>query len=140
MDLAAKLVEFAGNGQSNRTANTAADDAHLFHSVRLSRLAQRTDEVGDVVAFLLAVQLLCSCSNDLEDNIHRSGIPVISGDGERNTLSLLIHAKNNKLSRLCLAGNEGRLDGHMDYRRVQDSFLQNFIHGLNQLTPVISNT
>ena len=47
MDLTSEIVKFSGDRQSDGTSNTTANDADLFHAVRLCGFSQRPDEIGN---------------------------------------------------------------------------------------------
>ena len=113
MDLCAELVKFLCNGKRDRTAYTAADNGNLFDAVGFGRFAERTDEIADIFAFLFGVERLCSAADDLIDYRNRSVNAVKIGNGKGYSFAVLIDAKDNKLSRLCLLCDSGCGDHHL---------------------------
>ena len=65
----------------------------------------------------------------LKDYCYCTEISVISRDSKRNTFTVLVYAKNYKLSRLRFCSNEWRFNFHFCNSRIEYLFFYNFIHG-----------
>src|SRR5699024_10339795 len=131
VDHAALLVQLAGNGQGNGAAHAAAHHADLFQTFGLGGAAQGAHKIMDFVAHLQGVQLHGGVAHDLEDDVHRAGLPVVAGDGQGDALALLQRADDDELARLRLLGDQGRLDAELGHSRVQLDLLRDPVHGEN---------
>ena len=109
-DLNALFVHLFGDGVGNGAAYTATYNADLFEAFHLGGLAERTDNIGDDVALLHGVEHFCGAAGSLHHDGNRALLPVVSGDRNGNTLSLLIQAEDDELTRHCMARNERRFD------------------------------
>ena len=131
VDHAALLVQLAGNGQGNGAAHAAAHHADLFQTLGLGGAAQGAHKIMDFVTHLQGVQLHGGVAHDLEDDVHRAGLPVVAGDGQGDALALLQRADDDELARLRLLGDQGRLDAELGHSRVQLDLLRDPVHGEN---------
>ena len=128
MYFTSKIVKLLGDRVSNRTAYAAAYDCNLLQTFRVRGSAERAYEILDKVAFHLVVQLLRRGSNDLENNGNNTGLAVEVSDCQRDSLSIFVYAKNNKLTGFCLAGHMRGLDVQQSDCRVELSSSYNLVH------------
>ena len=124
----AQLVELLGDGISNGTAHTAADNCNLFQSFHMGRNTQRAYKIVNAVTLVQAVQLFGSCTDNLEDNGHQTGLPVIIGNRQGNPLAVFVHTQNNELSGLCFFCNQRGLHFHEGHGGVQFLLFNDLIH------------
>ena len=68
------------------TADTAADNAHALFALYIRRLAERADEVLNVIALVQAAEHFGRQADLLEDDRNRSLFAVIARDRQRNAL------------------------------------------------------
>ena len=135
VDFCAEIVQGLGLRIRNGTARTAADDSGIVVTFQLRGLAERTDEIQNAVALVQRIEQHGCFANLLKNNIDCSRFSVIISDGQRNSLSILIDAQNNKLSGLRFMSNIGRSNAHLGHTVVQALFLQDLKHFL--IPPVI---
>src|SRR5699024_5764052 len=131
VDHTALLMQLAGDGQGDGAAHAAAHHADLFQARSLGGAAQRPDKIVDFVAHVQGVQLDGGVAHDLEDDIHRAGLPVVAGNGQGDALAVLQRADDDELPRLRIAGDQGRLDAELGHGRVQGDLLCDPVHGEN---------
>ena len=124
----ALIVQFLGNGQGNGAAHAAADHAHLLQAFHLGGTAQRAHKVVDAVAHVQAVQLHGGAADDLEDDLHGTGLAVVTGDREGDALAVLKRADNDELTRLCLFGDQRGFNDHLCHGGVQRDLFSDLIH------------
>ena len=62
--------------------------------------AQRAHKVVDAVAHVQAVQLHGGAADDLEDDLHGTGLAVVTGDRQGDALAVLKRADNDELTGL----------------------------------------
>ena len=124
----ALIVQFLGNGQGNGAAHAAADHAHLLQAFHLGGTAQRAHKVVDAVAYVQAVQLHGGAADDLEDDLHGTGLAVVTGDRQGDALAVLKRAHNDKLARLCLFGDQRGFNDHLRHGGIQRDFFSDLIH------------
>ena len=129
-DFSTGFLESLGRGQCNGAAHTAADNADFLFAFHIGCLAKRADEVLDVISLIEGAQSDGCKTNLLENNGDCTLFPVIAGDGERDTLTLVVYTEDDKLACLCLSGNEGGLNLHQSNSGIQLFFSDNFIHNL----------
>ena len=116
--------------EGDGAAHAAADHADLLLALHGGGLAQGAYKVVDVVAFLQRTQGVGGEADLLEDNGNGTFFPVITGDGQGNTLSHLVDAENDELTGLCLTCDKGRFDLHQGDGSVQLLLANDFIHVL----------
>ena len=110
------------------TAQAAADDRNLFQAFQLAGLAQRADKVVQAVALIEQAERHGSRADLLEDDRDRPLFTVEIRDGERDALAVRVHAQDDELAGLSLAGHVRRIDHHQLGVRVQRLLFQNLIH------------
>ena len=110
MDLGAVIMELLQHGIGNGAAHTAADHADLLLALGLGSLAQGAHEVLQAVALVQALQLLSGGTHGLDDDGDCALLRVVVIDGDGNTLTHLIHAQDDELTRLSFLGDQGRLN------------------------------
>ena len=120
VNLGAHFVQLLCLRICDRAAQTAADNSDLLETLKLARLAERTDKIMQAV---------------LENNRDRTLFAVKICDRERNTLAFCADTQDDELTRLCLAGNVRCLDHHQLGVCVQRLLFQNLIHWSNILSP-----
>ena len=74
--LCAHFMQFSGHGIGNGTAHAAADNAYLFQALGMGGDTQGSNEIGNIFALFLVVELFCSCANYLENNFNSSFFPI----------------------------------------------------------------
>lgn len=129
-DLTAHIVESLSYRESYRAADTASDDADLLETLELGSGTEGTDEVPDIFALVFIIELKSGRADDLEDDPYGACGAVVAGDGEGDTLALLIDAEDNELTGLSLCGDERSLDIHHGDSGIEGLFADYFIHGL----------
>ena len=110
MHLGAAVVELLQNGISNGAAHAAADDADLLLALGLGGLAQGADKVVEIVALIQVGELLRGSTDGLDNDGDSALLGVVVVDGDGDTLTVFIHAQDDKLAGLSLLGNQGCLD------------------------------
>src|SRR5699024_8172766 len=133
--LATGLLETDCGGQGDGAADTAAHYANPLYPLGVGGLAQRTDEVLNVVSFVQRAQGVGGKAHFLEDDGDGALFPVIPGDGQRDPLSLLVHPENDELTGFGLFGDEGGLNFHQSDGRIQLFFSDNLIHNPDPFIP-----
>ena len=108
----ALLMQLLRDRISYRTAHAAADDGHLLQTLRMGRNAQRSYKIMNRISFFQMIEFHGRCPYDLEDDRNRSLFPVKIGYCQRNSLAILIHTQDDKLTRLRLLGDQGRFHFH----------------------------
>ena len=96
--------------QTACAAGAAADDHDLVHVVKLGGVAERADDVGHVVAGLLAGEQGRRAADALHDDRHGAGLTIVGRDRDGHTLAELVDAEHQELTRLRLAGDERGLE------------------------------
>ena len=91
-------------------AGAAADDHDLVHVVKLGGVAERADNVGHIVAGLLAGEQGRRAADALHDDRHGAGLTIVGRDRDGHALAELVDAEHQELTRLCLAGDERGLE------------------------------
>ena len=117
-----------GNGHSDSASNAASDDAYLLKSVKVCCHTERSYEILQIVTCLFVRKLFGGRSDYLIDNLDRSLLLIHSCDGQRNTLSVLIHTQYDKLTRTRFACNQRRFYMKFNHRWVQLFFVYYFVH------------
>ena len=110
VDIAAETVRLLGLRPCDGAARAAADNNNLVHIVKLGRVAERTDDVCHIVSGLLAGEQSRRAADALHDDRHGTGLAIIRRDRDGHALAELVDAEHQKLTRLCLAGNERGLE------------------------------
>lgn len=114
----------AADSESTAEETTAADMSFDFS-------AGLTDEgmFDGVTALDFAVLPAYSgIEIDLENNGNNTGLAVEVSDCQRDSLSIFVYAKNNKLTGFCLAGHMRGLDVQQSDCRVELSSSYNLVH------------
>ena len=124
----ASCVKSLSNGHCDSATNAAANDANLLEAIEVGCYAERTNEIFDVVALFLVAELFGGASNDLEDDLNCAGFLVGACNGKRDALALLINAKDDELTGLCLVSNKGSLDLELNDGGVQNLFFNDSVH------------
>ena len=125
------VVELLGHGVGDGGAHAAADDGHPLEALGLGGPAQGAHEVLDVLALPLVVELLGGGAHELEDDGDGTARPVIGGDGQGDALAVFIHAEDDELAGLALAGHGGGLDFHQGHGGVENSLFDDPIHSVS---------
>ena len=110
VDIAAEAVRLLGLRPRDGAAGAAADDHDLVHVVKLGGVAERADNVGHIVAGLLAGEQGRRAADALHDDRHGAGLTIIGRDRDGHTLAELVDAEHQELTRLRLAGDERGLE------------------------------
>ena len=97
---------------SNGTADTSTDDTDLLIPVHMGRLAKRTDEIQNTVPDIQLIQQHRCLADNLKDDRNRAFFSVIIRNRQRNTLPILVHTQNNKLSCQCFFRNSRCFNNH----------------------------
>ena len=126
IDLGACLLERLSGRKSDRTADAAADHADALDALGVRGLAERTDEVLNIVALVHRAEHLRRQADLLENNGYRTLFAVVACDGQGDTLTGLIHAEDDELTGLRLLGDKGSLDLHQSNGRIQLFLADNF--------------
>ena len=126
--LCAGFLKSHGSRQGDGAAHTAANHADPLLALHIGGLAQRAHEVPDVIALVQRAQSLGGETNLLENNGYSALLPVVTGNGQGNTLTLLVNAEDDELPGLCLLGNKGGLDLHQRDGIVQLFLSNDLIH------------
>ena len=71
------------------------------------------------LALFEGVELHGTCTDDLENDGDSAGLTVKAGNGQGDTLGVLLSTDNDKLAGLCLLGNERRMDPEFGHGGVQ---------------------
>ena len=129
-------VQLFGDGVRDGAADAAAHDRDFMQPRGVRGLAERADEIVDILAFVQVIEALGGTADDLENDGDGAPFSVEIGDREGDALPFFIDAQDDELPRLRLAGDEGRLHFHERDRRVQLSLFQNLVH--NDLTVLSS--
>ena len=108
-----------------RVAQIAGD---LLQTLDVSGLAEGADEVGQIIALIQRVELHGGATDDLEDDVDRAGLAVISGNGQRDALAVLGRAQDDKLAGLGLLRDQRSLDDHLGDGRVQRLLFDDLEH------------
>ena len=128
VNLAAFGVQLLSHGQSDGAANAAANNGDLLLTGSLGCVAQGANEVLQVVALFLGVQLDGSSADNLENDGDSALLTVKTGDGQRDALAILIHTQDDELTGLSLLGDQGSLDLQQGDGGVQGLFRYDAIH------------
>ena len=128
MHLRARRVQRLRYGQRDGTAHTAADHGDLLLALDVRGLAQRADEILNIFAFTLGVQLHRGAADDLENDIHGTSLAVEAGDGQRNALAVRADAQDDELAGLRLARHHRRFNDQTRDRRVELLSLNDLEH------------
>ena len=108
----AGFLKSPGRGQGDGAAHAAANHTDLLLALHGGGLAQRADEIPDIVALVQLAQGDGGQAHLLEDDGHGALFPVITGDGQGDALAHFIDAENDKLTGSGLFGHEGSFDFH----------------------------
>ena len=123
-------MKLFGDRESDGAADSAADDADLLQSLDIGSRSERSDEVLDVFAGFLMVELQGGSADDLEYDFNRSRFAVISRYRQRDALAFFVHSQYDELTGLCLCRDERRLNVHHCDGRVQRLFVYYSVHKL----------
>ena len=115
-------------GQSDSAADAAADDADVLETLKMGGNAEGTDEVLNVLTYLLVVELFGSCADNLENDPYGACLAVIVSDGKGDTLAVSINAQDDELTGLGLGRNEGSFNVHHRYGGVEFFLCYDFVH------------
>ena len=121
-------MQSLGLGISDGAAGAAADDGGLLVAFQLRGLSQRADKIHQIAARFLLVQQKGALAHFLINNGHRSGLPVVIGNGQGNPFPGFVDPEDDKLSGHRLAGDKRSLDDHPGHGWIQGLFLYNFKH------------
>ena len=110
VDIAAEAVRLLGLRPRDGAAGAAADDHDLVHVVKLGGVAERADDVGHIVAGLLAGEQGRRAADALHDDRHGAGLTIIGRDRDGHALAELVDAEHQELTRLRFAGDERGLE------------------------------
>jgi hypothetical protein len=94
----------------------------------MSRYAQGAYEVLDVIACFLVRKLLGGGAHDLENDLYGAVLTIRTCDGQRNSLAVFIHAKNDELTGTRLVCHEGSFDLELNHGGVQHLFVNDSVH------------
>ena len=84
----------------NCTSNATANNTNRFYALRnFGCHAQRSYQVQNGIASVQSSEPFGRMTDNLENQRNRSGFPVIIGNRQRNTFSVLVNPENDKLSR-----------------------------------------
>ena len=107
---------------------TTTDDGDMLQAFQFTRLTQRTDEIGKLIAFFKTVEFDRGSTDNLENDGDGTIFRVFAGDGERNTFTVFVRSQNDELSRLSLLGDKGCINDQSGDGRIEDILLHNFEH------------
>ena len=132
-------MHFLSNGVCDGAADAAADDTDLLQTVHLGSLAERADEVGDVVAFLNGVEHFSGAACSLDHDGDGALLTVVACNGDRGTLALLVKTEDEELAGLRMFRNQRSFDLEQadGLCLVQKSFSYYFEHFLLPLIHLI---
>ena len=116
------------DGHCDSATNAAANDTNLLEAVEVGCYAERSNEVLDKLALFLVAELFGGSANDLEDDLNSAGFLVGACNGKRDALALLINAKDDELTGLCLVSYKGSLDLELNDGGVQNLFFNDSVH------------
>ena len=118
-------------------AHAACHEKHLFILQRIDILmdklgsaSERSCKVTEIIPFFERSHLCCGSSHFLHHNGNGTCLSVIVTDGQGNTLALLIHFYNNKLSGLTVLCHTRRMHIHQKDLVRQFFCFHYLIHGL----------
>ena len=134
-------MHFLGDGVCDGAADAAADDADLLQTVHLGSLAERADEVGDVVAFFNGVEHSGGAACGLNHDGNGALFTVVACNGDGGTLALLVKTEDDELTGLRMSRNQRSFDLEQadGLCLVQKSFSYYFEHFLLPLIHLIIN-
>ena len=112
------------------TADTAADNAHALFAFNVRRLTEWADKVLNIIALVQTAKHFGGQANLLENDRNRPLLAVITRNRQRHALRFLVYTENDKLTGLCLAGNERSFNLHIRYGSVQFLLAHDFVHNL----------
>ena len=115
-------MQCLGNRKCNSASYSTADDACAAYPVKLGRLAERSDKIGNALALGFEAELFGSAADYLKYYLYRSALAVGTGNRKRNPLSVLIDTENYKLSRQCFFRYQRSIYLHHNDRWIQLSF------------------
>ena len=122
VNLTALLKQLLCNGICYGTAHAAAYDRHLLQSFGFGSLAQRSYEVVQALAFIEAIELLCSRSDNLIDYRDRAFFSIVIRNCKRYSFSVGIHSEYYELSGLCLFCYQRSVYLHQCHCRIKALF------------------
>ena len=114
----------------NRTADAAADHADALLALDVRRLAERTDEVLNIVALVHAAEQLGRQTDLLENDCDRALFAVVTGDGQRHPLRLVVHAEDNELTGFRLPRHERSFDLHIGDGGIEFLLTYDLVHSV----------
>ena len=112
------------------TTDAAANYAHALFAFNVRRLTEWADKVLNIIALVQTAKHFGGQANLLENDRNRPLLAVITRNRQRHTLRFLVYTENDKLTGLCLAGNERSFNLHIRYGSVQFLLAHDFVHNL----------
>ena len=108
--------ELAVYGCCSHAARDEAD-LHLFEFLdrkfcQVGRFAQGTDNIVEAVALIKLSHSIGLTTDDLEYDLHSAGSRIIVADGQRHSLTLIIHTNDQKLTGKRVLRDPGSLHVH----------------------------
>ena len=119
-----------GHGIRDGVAHAAANHADALEAFHVGGTAQRPDKVRDAVSRLEEIEHTGRLPDGLHHDGHSALLGVRGGDGDGNTLAVLVQPEDDELAGSRLAGDQRSLD-HEFYdglRFVQRPLADNFEH------------
>ena len=128
--LDAGLPHALGDGIADGAADAAAHHADTLLVADLGGLAHGADKVGQLVAGLHELQHFGGLAHGLDHDGDGAGLAVIVGDGQRDTLAVLVQTKDDELSGEALLRDQRGLDDELNDRAglVQGPLAHNWKH------------
>ncbi len=133
------LMKLSCNRQRNGASYAAPHNGNLFQALCLCCISQRSDKIRQGISFFFLIQSFGGAADDLIDDGNRSLFPVVTGNGKRDPLPVLIHSQNDELTWLRLFCNERGFDLHPADCGVQFFFFTNLEHPFSSFPGIISD-
>ena len=124
----ASCLQRLDDGQHRCNAQTSAGTNHGSEILNMSGIAQRTHDVGHVVAFVQHAELLRRETHLLDNESDGSFLNIGTGNGQRHALAFLVDAHNDKITGLAALGNQRSLDLEKENLLRKLFFPYNSIH------------
>ena len=118
----------AGQRIGQSVSCTAANDADLLEAFHLGRLAQGSDDIQQIIAFLQLIHQHGRSADGCVDQIDSTLLRIMSCHSQGDSLSVLIGTEDDELTRLRLASNQRSLNDKPRHGFIQTSFAYDLIH------------
>src|SRR5574344_456848 len=94
----------------------------------MSRNTKWSDEILNILAFILVVKFFSCSTDNLEDDLYSAIFCVATSNSQWDSLTILVYTKDDELTWLSLCGYERCLDFHLSNSWIQILFSYNLVH------------